>query len=240
MSTTDHVLVVDDDAELRSLLREYLQNNGYRVTAVADGKAMWRSLESTPPDLIVLDVMLPGDDGLTLCRDLRAHSEIPIIMLTARAGDTDRIVGLTLGADDYLGKPFNPRELLARIKNVLRRARALPKNRTPAAINTLRFGGWSLDLGARHLLSPDGVVVPLSGVEFRLLRVFLDHPQCVLTRDQLLDLTTSRDGPPFDRAIDVQVSRLRQKLREDTREPKLIKTVRAGGYLFSAEVEKTP
>jgi two-component system OmpR family response regulator len=237
MTSLDHVLVVDDDAELRALLREYLQKNGYRATVVADGKTMWAALEGTKPDLIVLDVMLPGDDGLTLCTHLRARSRIPIIMLTARGEETDRIVGLEMGADDYLAKPFNPRELLARIKSVLRRARSLPENLAPEPAASFQFGGWTLDVGARHLLSPDQIVIPLSGVEFRLLRIFLDHPHRVLTRDQLIDLMTSRDAAPFDRAIDVQVSRLRHRLGDDAREPTLIKTVRGAGYVLAADVQ---
>jgi two-component system OmpR family response regulator len=184
--------------------------------------------------------MLPGDDGLTLCRDLRARSSIPVIMLTARGEETDRIVGLEMGADDYVAKPFSPRELLARIKSVLRRSRALPEDLAPVAVTTLRFAGWTLDVKARHLISARGVVVPLSGVEFKLLRVFLAHPNAVLTRDQLIDLMLSRDATPFDRSIDVQVSRLRHRLGDDAKEPALIKTVRGEGYVLAAHVESAP
>jgi two-component system OmpR family response regulator len=237
MPAPDHILVVDDDAEIRALLAEYLQRNGYRVSSAADGKSMWAMLDQKKPDLIVLDVMMPGDDGLTLCRNLRARSSIPIIMLTARGEETDRIVGLEMGADDYLAKPFNPRELLARVKSVLRRTRSLPANLAPAEAGTMRFAGWTLDVRARHLISPDEVVVPLSGVEFKLLSAFLSHPNTVLTRDQLIDLMMSRDAAPFDRAIDVQVSRLRQRLRDDAKQPKLIKTVRGAGYVLAAQVE---
>jgi two-component system, OmpR family, response regulator len=237
MANQDHVLVVDDDAEIRSMLRDYLQKNGYRVTAVADGRAMWAALEEAHPDLVVLDVMLPGDDGLTLCRDLRAKSELPIIMLTARGEETDRIVGLEMGADDYLPKPFNPRELLARIKTILRRTRTLPENLQPEASGTLRFGGWSLDTATRDLLSPAGVVVALSGTEYKLLRIFLAHPGRVLNRDQLIDLMLSRDASPFDRSIDVQVSRLRHRLGDTAKEPAIIKTVRGEGYVLSVPVE---
>ena len=240
MNIPDHILVVDDDRELRGLLAEYLQKQGYRVTAVADGKAMRTAVGASRPDVIVLDVMLPGEDGFSLCRDLRARSNIPIIMLTARGDETDRIVGLELGADDYLPKPFNPRELSARIKSVLRRARSLPENLRPEPAESFRFAGWTLDLATRNLLSPDGVVVPLSGTEFRLLRVFLEHPHRVLTRDQLVDLMLSREAGPFDRAIDVQVSRLRQRLRDDAREPRIIKTVRGEGYVLAAPVEAVP
>lgn len=233
----DHILIVDDDAETRSLLREYLQKQGYRVSAAADGKALRAALAASRADLVVLDLMLPGEDGLQLCRDLRARSNVPVIMLTARGEETDRIVGLEMGADDYVAKPFNPRELLARIKSVLRRTRSLPGNLEPEAAKALRFGGWTLDIATRNLTAPDGVVVPLSGAEFKLLRIFLAHPNRVLTRDQLIELARPRDAGPFDRAIDVQVSRLRQRLREDAREPKMIKTVRGEGYVLAAAVE---
>jgi len=237
MATQDHVLVVDDDSEIRSLLREYLQKNGYRVTAVADGKGMWSALEEVQPDIVVLDLMLPGDDGLTLCRNLRARSDLPVIMLTARGEETDRIVGLEMGADDYLAKPFNPRELLARVKSILRRARALPENLKPDEARTLRFAGWTLDTAARNLRSPEGVIVALSGTEYKLLRIFLTHPNRVLSRDQLIDLMLSRDATPFDRSIDVQVSRLRHRLNDTADERAIIKTVRGQGYVLSVPVE---
>lgn len=237
MNTPDHILVVDDDTEIRSLLHEYLQKQGYRVTAAADGKGLRAAVANSHPDLIILDLMLPGEDGLTLCRELRARSEIPIIMLTARGDETDRIVGLELGADDYVAKPFSPRELLARIKSVLRRARALPENLKTEESGCFRFGGWTLDAATRNLISPQGVVVALSGTDFRLLKIFVDHPNRVLTRDQLIDLMLSRDAGPYDRAIDVQVSRLRQRLGEDAKEPAIIKTVRGQGYVFAMHVE---
>ena len=237
MNTPDHILVVDDDTEIRNLLHEYLQKQGYRVTAVADGKGLRSAVAVSHPDLIILDLMLPGEDGLTLCRELRAKSEIPIIMLTARGDETDRIVGLELGADDYVAKPFSPRELLARIKSVLRRARALPENLKTEESGLFRFAGWTLDGGTRNLTSPQGVVVALSGTDFRLLKIFVDHPNRVLTRDQLIDLMLSREAGPYDRAIDVQVSRLRQRLGEDAKEPAIIKTVRGQGYVFAAHVE---
>ena len=237
MNTPDHILVVDDDTEIRNLLHEYLQKQGYRVTAVADGKGLRTAVATSHPDLIILDLMLPGEDGLMLCRDLRAKSEIPIIMLTARGDETDRIVGLELGADDYVAKPFSPRELLARIKSVLRRARALPENLKSEESGVFRFAGWTLDAATRNLTSPQGVVVSLSGTDFRLLKIFVDHPSRVLTRDQLIDLMLSRDAGPYDRAIDVQVSRLRQRLGEDAKEPVIIKTVRGQGYVFAAQVE---
>jgi len=184
----------------------------------------------------VLDVMLPGDDGFVLCRDLRARSNLPVIMLTARAEEIDRIIGLEMGADDYLAKPFNPRELLARVKSILRRTRALPPSR--AAAHRVRFAGWVLDLAARHLVAPDGLFVALSAAEFRLLSVFVEHPNRVLDRNQLMDLTVGRESTPLDRSIDVQVSRLRTRLGDDAREPRIIKTVRNEGYVLAAVVER--
>lgn len=237
MDVPDHILIVDDDAEIRRLLEEYLGASGFRVSAVREGRAMWAFLERTRPDLIVLDLMLPGDDGLVLCRTLRARGDTPVIILSARGEETERIVGLEMGADDYLAKPFAPRELLARIKVVLRRTRALPDNLRAEDARRFRFAGWQLDTTRRTLLAPDAVVVPLSGAEYRLLQLFLAHPMRVLTRDQLMDLMKGREAEAFDRSIDVQVSRLRRRLREDAREPQLIKTVRAEGYVFSAEVE---
>ena len=236
MDAPDHILIVDDDAEIRSLLSRYLENNGLRVTAVADGRGMWQALDAARIDLIVLDVMLPGDDGLTLCRNLRAKSETPVIMLTARGEETDRIVGLEMGADDYLAKPFSARELLARIKAILRRARSLPENLQPDSATHIRFAGWVLDTAHRQLVSAANVVTPLSGAEYRLLRIFLSHPNRVLNRDQLMDLTQGREADPLDRSIDVQVSRLRHRLGDDSREPRLIKTVRGEGYVLAVTV----
>jgi len=237
MDAADHILIVDDDAEIRELLGTYLRRNGLRATAVADGRAMRQALETARVDLIVLDLMLPGEDGLTLCRDLRARSQIPIVMLTARGDETDRIVGLEMGADDYLPKPFSARELLARIRGVLRRARSLPENLKPDEVRHLSFAGWTLDTVQRHLVSAQGVAIALSGAEYRLLRVFLAHPNRVLNRDQLVELTQGRDADALDRSIDVQVSRLRHRLGDDPREPALIKTVRGEGYVLSAAVE---
>ena len=234
----EHLLVVDDDADIRQLLREYLQENGYRVTAVADGTGLRAALATGQPDLIILDVMLPGEDGISLCRMVRTRSEVPIIMLTARGEDTDRIVGLEVGADDYLPKPFNPRELLARVKSVLRRSKSLPANLRHDESRWFRFAGWSLDAVTRNLTSTDGVVVPLSGTEFKLLRVLLDHPGRVLTRDQLIELMLLRDAGPFDRALDVQISRLRQRLGDDAKEPAIVKTVRGQGYVLAAAVTR--
>lgn len=236
----DHVLVVDDDREIRDLVSSYLKKNGLRVTTVADGRQMRSFLESDRVDLVVLDLMMPGDDGLVLCRELRAgrHKATPVLMLTARNDDTDRIVGLEMGADDYLTKPFVPRELLARIKAVLRRTRMLPPNlQVTEAGQLLAFGDWHLDTTARHMLDKDGTAVTLSGAEYRLLRVFLDHPQQVLSRDQLLNLTQGREAELFDRSIDLLVSRVRQRLRDQAREPVYIKTVRSEGYVLAMPVE---
>jgi len=233
----EHVLVVDDDREIRRLIEDYLVQAGYRVTTVGDGKAMRRALESSQIDLVVLDLMLPGEDGLTLCRDLRSRSNMPVLMLTARDAEIDRIVGLEMGADDYLAKPFNPRELLARIRSILRRAKALPPNLVAEDVTAFRFAGWTLDVASRNATAPDGLVVPLSGAEFRLLRVLLEHPQRVLTRDQLLELANGREAILFDRSIDVLIGRLRKRLRDDGKEPALIKTVRGEGYVLAASVE---
>ena len=238
MDAPDNILIVDDDAEIRTLLAAYFGRNGLQAAAVGDGKAMWRALNAGNFDLVVLDVMLPGDDGLTLCRSLRGKSEIPVIMLTARGEETDRIVGLEIGADDYLAKPFSPRELLARIKVILRRTRSLPPNLQPQDDPLLHFAGWTLDTSRRELLSAAGDATAISGVEYKLLRVFLAHPNRVLSRDQLLDLTQGREADPLDRSIDVQVSRLRQRLGDDPRSPALIKTVRGEGYVLSAPVDK--
>ncbi|MBF6025073.1 response regulator [Lysobacter niastensis] len=239
MEHVDHILVVDDDREIRQMVADYLQKNGLRVTAAADGREMRSILDTTAIDLIVLDLMLPGEDGLVLSRNLRAskHRAIPIVMLTARDDATDRIIGLEMGADDYIVKPFSARELLARIKAVIRRTRMLPPNLQVTEMSRmLAFGKWRLDTTARHLLDDQDVVVALSGAEYRLLRVFLDHPQRVLSRDQLMSLTQGRDAEHFDRSIDLLVSRLRQRLLDDAREPAYIKTVRNEGYVFSLPV----
>jgi two-component system, OmpR family, response regulator len=238
MENSDHILVVDDDLGLRELLDRYFAGHGYRVTTVANGRQMREVLANHRIDLIVLDLMLPGDDGLTLCRNLRANQpyDIPILMLTARGDEADRIVGLEMGADDYLTKPFAPRELLARIRSVLRRAEMLPRNLAASEKARLfRFGEWKLDTAGRFLVDSGGTVVSLSGAEYRLLRVFL--AQHVLNRDQLLDLTQGREAEVFDRSIDLLVSRLRQRLRDDAREPSYIRTVRSEGYVFAASVE---
>jgi two-component system OmpR family response regulator len=233
----DHILIVDDDAEIRSLLGEYLRKNGYETTVAAEGRAMWTALARGKVDLIVLDLMLPGEDGLTLCRKLRAESDTPVIMLTARGEETDRIVGLEMGADDYLAKPFSPRELLARIKSVLRRTRSLPRNLRADDARAIAFAGWRLDAVARQLVSADGVVTSLSGSEYQLLRIFLSHASHVLTRDQLMLLSKGREADPLDRSIDIQVSRLRHRLGDDSADPQIIKTVRGEGYVLAVPVE---
>ncbi|MBW9118250.1 response regulator [Rhizobium cauense] len=240
MDHIDHILIVDDDSEIRELVSGYLKKNGLRVSVAADGRQMRGFLETNTVDLIVLDIMMPGDDGLVLCRELRAgkHKATPILMLTARSDEMDRVLGLEMGADDYLPKPFAARELLARIKSVLRRTRMLPPNfQVTEAGQILRFGEWRLDTVARNLLDNAGTTIALSGAEFRLLRVFIDHPQRVLNRDQLLNLTQGRDAEIFDRSIDLLVSRLRQRLGDDAREPVYIKTVRSEGYVFSVPIE---
>ncbi|MBI1208964.1 MAG: response regulator [Azospirillum sp.] len=241
MERLPHLLVVDDDKEIRGLLSRFLARHGFRVSTARDGAEMARFLEAARVDLIILDLMLPGEDGLSLCRRLRVEGVTPIIMLTAMGEETDRIVGLEMGADDYLAKPFNPRELLARIKAVLRRAGSLGTAAEPVPRGrVLEFEGWTLDLSRRELHSPDAVLVQLSAGEFDLLAAFAEHPQRVLTRDQLLDLARGRAAVPFDRSIDVQVSRLRRKIEPDPQDPALIKTVRGGGYLFAATVKVAP
>jgi two-component system, OmpR family, response regulator len=247
MSQPDHILIVDDDRDIRNLLADYLEKQGLRCTTAADGREMRQALEHHRIDLIVLDVMMPGDDGLTLCRNLRAsgssHANTPILMLTARGEDMDRIVGLEMGADDYLAKPFVPRELFARIRAVLRRTRALPPNleaAPPANAREIHFAHWTLDTVNRHLIDADGTVVALSGAEYRMLSVFLSHPQKVLSRDQLMELTQGREADIFDRSIDLLVSRLRQRLGDNPKEFAIIKTVRNEGYVLAAAVTAHP
>ena len=239
MDGTPHILVVDDHKDIRDLLARYLDQNGLRVTAAADAVAARRVLKAAAIDLVVLDIMMPGEDGLSLCRHLREATTIPVILLTAMAEETDRVVGLEIGADDYVTKPFNPRELLARIKAVLRRAHSLPPGRDVPASGQIRFDRWTLDLDRREVVDADGVVTPLSTGEFRLLAVFVEHPGRVLSRDQLLDLTRGRAATVFDRSIDNQVSRLRKKIESDPRNPTLIKTVWGGGYSFIGEVTRS-
>lgn len=234
----DHILVVDDDLEIRELVKTYLEKNGYSVTTAHDGNQMWKMLEHSHIDLIVLDIMLPGTDGLELCRNIRSQSKTPIIMLTARGDEMDRVIGLEMGADDYLAKPFSARELLARIKVILRRVRDLPIDTLPEAADKLQFSDWVLDTVTQHLISSDEVVTPLSSAEYRLLHVFLTHPNHALSRDQLLELTQGREGGPFDRSIDVLIGRLRKRLKDDAKQPELIKTVRGHGYQLACKVTK--
>src|SRR5882757_3264411 len=232
-----HILVVEDDREIRTLVSRFLQANDLRVTTVGDGREMDRLLRDNRIDLVVLDVMLPGEDGLEICRRVRSSSSLPVIMLTAKSEDVDRIVGLEIGADDYMTKPFNPRELLARIRAVLRRGAngSIEAARSGAV---LTFDGWRLDPNVRQLHDRDGVRVALTGAEFDLLLVFCERPRRVLSRDQLIDLTQGRGAAPFERSVDVLVSRLRQKMEQDPREPTLIQTIRGGGYMFSPEVSR--
>ncbi|WP_068084888.1 response regulator [Novosphingobium rosa] len=234
MDTQAHLLVVDDDPELRTLLAAELRKAGFTVSAAADGPAMRRELERASFDLIILDLNLPGESGLTLCRDLRATSQLPIVMLTARGEPIDRVLGLEMGADDYLAKPFEPRELLARIRNVLRRSRAMPVNLEPLAASRATFAGWTLDFEHRQLSDTAGRVTMLSGMEFRLLRLLIDYANRVLSREQLLNLGAVPQGDANDRAIDLQISRLRARFGAQGSE--LIRTVRYEGYVLAAAV----
>jgi two-component system OmpR family response regulator len=233
-----HILVVDDDREIRELLAKFLEREQFRVTAVRDAREARRALPNGHFQLVVLDLMMPGESGLDFARWLRSESSLPMVMLTALGEETNRIEGLELGADDYVAKPFNPRELLARIRAVLRRAGGPGERREDGPMRGLSFGGWTLEPARRRLLNPDGVEVPLTGGEYDLLVALLDRANKVLTRDMLLDLLRGRQAGPFDRAIDVAVSRLRRKLEDDGRHAQLIKTVRGGGYVLAAEVDR--
>lgn len=236
MQDAAHVVVVDDHADIRDLVRQYLEQQGYKVSVAESGAALRRLLERQSVDLIILDIMMPGEDGLSVCRQVRAAREVPIIFLTAMAEDTDRIIGLELGADDYLVKPFNPRELLARIRAVLRRATS-PATQPPAQqFRKVRIGPWRVNMGRQEISGEDGVGIPLSTAEFRLLKVFIERPGLILTREQLLDLTVGRTADIFDRSIDNQVSRLRKKIEENPKNPTIIKTHWGGGYSLSAEL----
>lgn len=233
-----HILIVDDDTEVRHLLARLLRENGYHTSLARDGREMREAMVAHPADLIVLDLMLPERSGLDLCRELRTGSSVPIIMLTAKGEDTDRIVGLELGADDYVSKPFNPRELLARIRSVLRRANARGDVDHPIGGRRVAFADYVLDMQRREVNSPDGVAIDLSGGEYDLLLAFIEHPNRVLSREQLLELSRNRSAEPFDRSIDVQVSRLRRKLEPGESSPSLIKTIRGVGYLFLPTVRR--
>jgi two-component system OmpR family response regulator len=238
MDAIPHILVVDDQRDIRAPLGRYLERQGLRVSLAASAAEARDLLKRNAVDLVILDIMMPGEDGLSLCRHLRESANMPVILLTAMAEDADRIVGLEVGADDYVVKPFNPRELLARIKAVLRRATTLPRSRQAPEEQRLVFDRWTFDVGRREVVGADGVAVPLSAAEFRLLSALVQRPRMVLTRDQLIDITSGRDAQPFDRSIDNQISRLRKKLESDPRNPTIVKTVWGGGYVFSADVRQ--
>ncbi|WP_022723227.1 response regulator [Rhodopseudomonas sp. B29] len=238
MSTTPpHILVVEDDRETRSLIAKYLRGNNCNVATAQDGREMTRQLAEQRVDLVVLDVMLPGEDGLTLCRKVRATSAMPIIMLTARGDDVDRILGLEMGADDYLPKPFNPRELLARIRSVLRRQNFAQTASGADGATAISFLGWKLDCRLRELRNPDGALVAMTSAEFDLLQALCQRAGRVLSREALLDLTHGRNTGSFERSIDVLISRIRRKIEPDPRNATIIKTVRSGGYTFTPEVQ---
>lgn len=241
MSTPQHILVVDDDPGIRQMLSRYLSEEGFRVSAVESGEAMWAVMRSDPVDLVLLDLVLPRDDGLLLAREIRARHDVGIIMVTGRGDVVDRVVGLEIGADDYIAKPFHLREVLARVKTVLRRLAPRPARRQGDAAEAsalLRFDGWTLEPDRRRLLTPSGQDVRLTGGEFELLAVFLGHAGRVLHRDRLMDLTRGRDWAAYDRTIDAQVARLRKKIEANPKEPALIKSVRGVGYVFAGRVER--
>jgi len=238
-TASPHILLVEDDRQISALVSRYLRDNECRVSIAGDGREMDRLLETNRFDLVVLDLMLPGEDGLSLCRRLRTSSNMPIVMLTAKGEEIDRIIGLEMGADDYLAKPFNPRELLARIRAVLRRAAAAEMAPASRGARVLSFLGWKLDRTLRELRSPDGAKVTVTRAEFDLLYAFCERPGRVLTRDQLLDVTQGRAAGPFDRSIDILVSRLRRKIEQDPHHPEIIKTMRSNGYLFTPEIQAT-
>ncbi|MDR3535444.1 MAG: response regulator [Acetobacteraceae bacterium] len=239
MNTGPHILIVDDHREIRELVGRALSQEGFRITAAADGKAMRKALADSRIDLILLDLMLPGEDGLSLCRAIRTDSSIPIIMLTAKGEEVDRVIGLEMGADDYLPKPFGSRELIARIRAVLRRSHMEPvRSEQGQQPKRYQFDRWLLNTESRELLGEDGVTVPLSTGEYELLLALVERPQRVLNRDQLLDLTRGRAATAFDRSIDTQVSRLRKKLERDPAEPQVIKTIWGGGYMFTPAVSE--
>ncbi|HUK11159.1 MAG TPA: response regulator [Stellaceae bacterium] len=240
MPGTDHILVVDDEREICEIVRQYLESEGFRVSSAGDGSAMRRVLSRDPVSLVIMDLMLPGEDGLTLARELReTQPQIGILILTGRGDTVDKIIGLEMGADDYLSKPFHLRELLARTKSVLRRvAQSQPRENGAARTRSqARFSGWRFDLSTRALTSPKGSEVHLTTGEFDLLAAFVNNPNQVLSRDRLLDLARNREAGPFDRTIDVQVGRLRRKLGDNPHNPTLIKTVRGTGYIFTPQVE---
>jgi two-component system phosphate regulon response regulator OmpR len=238
-----HILVVDDDAKTRQMLSRYFEGEGFRVTTASDGAAMRERMASTPVDLVLLDLVLPGEDGLQLAREIRACSDIGIIMVTGRSDVVDTVVGLEVGADDYVAKPFQLREVLARVKSVLRRTRpataTITPERVPVQEETIRFDGWQLDVPRRQLTSPDRSDVPLTTGEFDLLLALARNPGRVLDRDRLMDLTRGRDWEVFDRSIDAQIARLRKKIERDPRQPVLIKSVRGVGYVLTATAQRS-
>lgn len=238
MAEHPHLLLVDDERSIREPLAHYLHKQGFRVTQAADAAAARTRLAAYAIDLVILDIMMPGEDGLSLCRHLRERGEMPVILLTARSEETDRVLGLEMGADDYVVKPFSPRELAARVKTVLRRAATGVSRQHPPEVGSYGFAGWVLKSGERALIGSDGVSVALSTGEFNLLLALVLRPRHVLTRDQLLDLTQGREAAAFDRAIDNQISRLRRKIEPDPKNPAIIKTVWGGGYMLATEVTR--
>jgi two-component system phosphate regulon response regulator OmpR len=236
MATTYHILVVDDDPVVRDLITEYLSTNGFEVVQAGSGEAMRAALAESLPDLVLLDVNMPGEDGLTLARHLRQHYDVGIIMVTGAGDIVDRIVGLEVGADDYVTKPFDPRELRARVRSVLRRLQAHPPESEAVPGKTankrLNIGQCTLDLDTHQLFAADGSEIPITNMEFDLLQVFVNHPQQVLSRDRLLTLTRNRDWEPFDRSIDIRIARLRKKIEADAERPQVIRTIRGAGYMF--------
>ena len=237
--TRPHLLLVDDEAAIREPLSAYLQRSGFRVTEAPNAAEARKVLAGHAIELVILDIMMPGEDGLSLCRSIREQGELPVILLTARSEETDRIVGLEMGADDYVLKPFSPRELVARSKTIMRRAGGSGTREVTNEATVYRFEGWTLRADDWTLTGSDGVAIPLSTADFRLLQAFATHPRQVLNRDQLLDLTAGREAHAFDRSIDNQISRLRRKLEDDARAPRLIKTVWGGGYMFGADVTRS-
>jgi len=238
MAQEAHLLLVDDERDIREPLAAYLSRNGYRVSKAGNAEAARALLAAKEFDLVLLDIMMPGEDGLALTAFIRATTTLPVILLTARAEETDRIVGLEIGADDYVTKPFSPRELMARIKAVLRRAGDTSVRVRPPEAKSFGFGPWVLKTGERELVGRDGVAIPLSSGEYNILHAFVTHPRRVLSRDQLLDLSQGRELAAFERSIDNHISRLRKKIEESASDPKLIKTVWGGGYMLLSEVTR--
>lgn len=237
MSTNQpHILILDDDKDIREALVTYMRKHGFRTSSASDGKTIDKLITTSDIDLIVLDIMMPGEDGLSICKRVQQNYQVPVILLTALNEDTDRIVGIEIGADDYLTKPFNPRELLARIKSVIRRSQMLPRNQHQKK-GTVQFGPWRMDLSQKEIITPDNIAIRLSSGEHLLLVSLIEHAGIVLNRDQLLELTKGREFQLYDRSIDNQISRLRQKLELDPKNPKIIQTQWGGGYVFSAALD---